>query len=119
MKRMRNIAVVAGLAMMCASALALKPGDQAPNFTGVDSQGKTETLAQYRGKYVVLEWTNRDCPYTRKHYESGNMEGLQKQWTAKGVVWLTVISSAKGEQGMRRRRWRMRICRRWMLTRRR
>jgi peroxiredoxin len=99
MKRMRNVAVVAGLAMMCASALALKPGDQAPNFTGVDSQGKTETLAQYRGKYVVLEWTNRDCPYTRKHYESGNMEGLQKQWTAKGVVWLTVISSAKGEQG--------------------
>lgn len=99
MKPMRGLAVVAGLAMTCASALALKPGDAAPGFKGVDSHGKTETLAQYRGKYVVLEWTNRDCPYTQKHYASGNMEGLQKQWTAKGVVWLTVISSAQGQQG--------------------
>jgi peroxiredoxin len=87
------------MAMVCASAMALKPGEQAPNFKGVDSRGMTETLAQYRGKYVVLEWTNRDCPYTRKHYESGNMEALQRQWTAKGVVWLTVISSAQGQQG--------------------
>ncbi|MGA7156703.1 MAG: redoxin domain-containing protein [Acidobacteriaceae bacterium] len=99
MKTLRGLVVAAGLGMMCASALALKPGDAAPDFKGVDSQGKTETLAQYRGKYVVLEWTNRDCPYTRKHYESGNMEGLQKKWTDKGVVWLTIISSAKGQQG--------------------
>jgi peroxiredoxin len=99
MKRMRGLAVAAGLAMACANAMALKPGEMAPNFKGVDSQGKTETLVQYRGKYVVLEWTNRDCPYTKKHYESGNMEGLQKKWTGKGVVWLTVISSAKGQDG--------------------
>jgi hypothetical protein len=64
MKRTRSVAVAAGLAMVCAGALALKPGEQAPDFKGVVSNGKTETLAQYRGKYVVLEWTNRDCPYT-------------------------------------------------------
>ncbi len=91
--------VAAGLAMIPLSALALKPGDAAPEFHGVDSNGKTQTPAQYRGKYVVLEWTNRDCPYTRKHYRSGNMERLQKEWTAKGVIWLTVISSAPGQEG--------------------
>ena len=91
--------VAAGLMMIPMSALALKPGDPAPEFRGVDSNGRTQTLAQYRGKYVVLEWANRDCPYTRKHYQSGNMERLQKEWTAKGVVWLTVISSAPGHQG--------------------
>jgi peroxiredoxin len=74
-------------------------GQQALEFTGKDSQGKTISLADYRGKYVVLEWTNRDCPYTKKQYDSGNMQALQKEWTAKGVVWLTVLSSAPGEQG--------------------
>jgi AhpC/TSA family len=99
MKRMRMAALGAGLAMVCAGAFALKPGELAPDFKGVDSNGKTETLAQYRGKYVVLEWANRGCPFEQKHYKSGNMESLQKQWTAKGVVWLSVISSAPGEQG--------------------
>jgi hypothetical protein len=56
-------------------------------------------LSQNRGKYVVLEWHNQGCPYTRKHYVSGNMQNLQKEWTAKGVVWFTVISSAPGTQG--------------------
>jgi peroxiredoxin len=74
-------------------------GQAAPAFSGKDSQGKTESLDQYRGKYVVLEWTNRTCPFTRKHYESGNMQALQQQWTDKGVVWLTVLSSSPGEQG--------------------
>jgi len=74
-------------------------GQPAPAFTGTDSHGKPESLAQYRGKYVVLEWTNRDCPYTRKHYDSGNMQKLQQQWTARGVVWLSILSSAPGEQG--------------------
>src|ERR1700761_4422293 len=99
MKSVRGLAAVAALGVMCGGGGGVKPGEMAPDFKGVDSNGKTQTLAQYRGKYVVLEWTNRDCPYTKKHYESGNMEGLQKQWTAKGVVWLTVISSAKGQQG--------------------
>ena len=78
---------------------AARVGDQAPEFTGTASSGKSVTLSHLRGKYVVLEWHNRDCPYTKKQYESGNMQSLQKEWRAKGVVWLTMISSAKGEQG--------------------
>jgi hypothetical protein len=80
-------------------ARAASVGQQAPTFSGKDSQGKTVSLAQYRGKYVVLEWTNRDCPYTKKQYDSGNMQALQQEWTGKGVVWLTVLSSAPGGQG--------------------
>jgi peroxiredoxin len=78
---------------------AVRVGNAAPDFTGTDSNGKTQKLSEYHGKYVVLEWTNNGCPYTQKHYESGNMQALQKEWTAKGVVWLTVLSSATGEQG--------------------
>ena len=81
------------------AAYAVKVGDPAPDFTGADSNGKTQTLSAYKGKYVVLEWSNRDCPYTRKHYSSGNMQSLQKEWTARGVVWLTILSSASGEEG--------------------
>jgi peroxiredoxin len=80
-------------------AHATTVGQAAPTFTGKNTQGKTESLEQYRGKYVVLEWTNRDCPYTKKQYDSGNMQALQREWTAKGVVWLTVLSSAPGEEG--------------------
>ncbi len=81
------------------TAFAAKVGDAAPTFSATDSNGKTQSLDQYKGKYVVLEWSNRDCPYTKKQYESGNMQRLQKQWSAKGVVWLTVLSSAKGQEG--------------------
>jgi len=79
--------------------MAVKVGDSAPEFKGTDSNGKTQTLNQYRGRYVVLEWHNHDCPFTKKHYESGNMQSLQKTWTGKGVVWLTMISSAPGQEG--------------------
>jgi len=78
---------------------AVKVGQPAPDFTGTASIGKTYHLADYQGKFVVLEWHNNGCPYTQKHYKSGNMQNLQKQWTAKGVVWFTVISSAPGKQG--------------------
>jgi peroxiredoxin len=91
------IAVTALVIVLAARAATV--GQAAPTFTGKDSQGKPESLNQYRGKYVVLEWTNRDCPYTAKQYDSGNMQALQQQWTGKGVVWFTVLSSAKGEQG--------------------
>src|ERR1700761_46995 len=91
--------VMAAMVALTVSAYAAQIGSQAPDFHGTDSNGKTESLDQYRGKFVVLEWHNHDCPYTVKHYQSGNMQSLQKQWTAKGVVWLTVISSAPGEQG--------------------
>jgi hypothetical protein len=84
---------------LATAAFAVKPGELAPDFHGTDSNGKTQSLSQYRGKFVVLEWANQGCPFEQKHYKSGNMEGLQKQWTAKGVVWLSVISSAPGEQG--------------------
>jgi peroxiredoxin len=89
----------AAVLVLMASAFAVKIGDPAPNFTGVDSNGKQQSLSAYKGKFVVLEWHNQGCPYTRKHYESGNMQRLQKEWTSKGVVWLTVISSAPGTQG--------------------
>ncbi len=89
------------LAWLClsAAAFAVRVGEQAPDFHAVDSNGQSHSLSQYKGKFVVLEWHNNGCPFTRKHYESGNMQMLQKQWTAKGVVWFTVISSAPGEQG--------------------
>ena len=80
-------------------AQGVRIGAAAPEFKATDSQGKSESLDQYRGKYVVLEWHNQGCPYTKKHYISGNMQSLQKEWTAKGVVWLSVISSAPGQQG--------------------
>src|SRR5579864_394335 len=86
------------LALM-ASAFAVKVGDPAPGFTSVDSTGKQQRLSDYKGKFVVLEWHNQGCPFTRKRYESGNMQRLQKEWTAKGVVWFSVISSAPGTQG--------------------
>jgi peroxiredoxin len=74
-------------------------GSPAPDFTAKDSKGSTVTLSQFRGKTVVLEWTNADCPYTRKHYTSGNMQNIQALAQKNGVVWLTVISSAPGKQG--------------------
>jgi hypothetical protein len=89
----------ASLVLATLPLLALTPGSQAPDFKGTDSNGKAQTLSQYRGKWVVLEWANKGCPYEQKHYLSGNMEALQREWTGKGVVWLSVISSAPGEQG--------------------
>jgi peroxiredoxin len=102
MARLSRISVVA---ILTAALLPLliaaqaRVGAPAPQFTATDSRGQTESLEQYRGKFVVLEWHNQGCPYTRKHYVSGNMQSLQKEWTAKGVVWFTVISSADGQQG--------------------
>ena len=87
------------IVFLITTALAVKVGDPAPGFTAIDSHGKPQKLSDYKGKYVVLEWHNQGCPYTRKHYESGNMQQLQKKWTDKGVVWLTVISSGPGMQG--------------------
>jgi hypothetical protein len=74
-------------------------GQPAPDFSAVDSDGKTRRLSDFRGKTVVLEWTNADCPYTRKHYTSGNMQSLQTLAQQRGVIWLSVISSAPGKQG--------------------
>jgi len=85
--------------LLVVSASAVRIGEPAPTFTATDSSGNTQRLSDYKGKFVVLEWHNQGCPYTKKHYESGNMQRLQKEWTGKGVVWFTVISSAPGKQG--------------------
>ncbi|PKL42212.1 MAG: thioredoxin family protein [Candidatus Riflebacteria bacterium HGW-Riflebacteria-1] len=74
-------------------------GEAAPNFTLNDLDGKPVELASFKDKYVVLEWTNYDCPFVKKHYSSGNMQALQDKAIADGVVWLTINSSAAGKQG--------------------
>ncbi|MEQ1683585.1 MAG: thioredoxin family protein [Burkholderiaceae bacterium] len=70
-------------------------GQPAPAFTATDTSGKTVTLADFKGKYVVLEWTNPGCPFVQKHYDSGNMPATQKEATAKGAVWLSINTTAK------------------------
>ncbi|MEM6605605.1 MAG: redoxin family protein [Pseudomonadota bacterium] len=75
------------------------PGAPAPGFSGVDSQGNTIDLSDFAGKRVILEWTNHDCPYVKKHYETDTMQQLQRDMTSDDVVWVTVISSAPGKQG--------------------
>lgn len=74
-------------------------GKKAPNFTLTSAKGKTHSLADFKGKYVVLEWVNYDCPFVKKHYGSNNMQKLQKEITGKDVVWLSICSSAEGKQG--------------------
>jgi peroxiredoxin len=74
-------------------------GTNAPDFSLTDSKGKIESVSQYKGKYVVLEWFNPECPFVKKHYGSGNMQKLQDEFTGKGVVWLTIDSSAPGLEG--------------------
>ena len=79
-----------GLCMAQASV-----GQPAPAFTATDTAGKTVALADFKGKYVVLEWTNPGCPFVQKHYDSGNMPATQKDATAKGAVWLSINTTAK------------------------
>src|SRR5262245_62887627 len=98
---------LAGTALTLAVSLTSVPGTAnpaaqarigapAPAFSLTDSNGKTVALGDFKGKLVVLEWTNHDCPYVRKHYKGNAMQSLQKKWTGQGVVWLTVISSMPG-----------------------
>lgn len=93
--------VLAGGALLVPSALSAKPvvAQPAPAFSGVDSNGEPHNLADYRGKMVVLEWTNHECPYVGKHYRSANMQAIQKEAVKAGGVWLSIISSEPGSQG--------------------
>ncbi|MGH8093286.1 MAG: thioredoxin family protein [Chthoniobacterales bacterium] len=84
--------------LLCA-AQAPKVGAPAPGFSIPDSHGKTLSLGNFKGKYVVLEWFNPGCPFVQKHYHSDNMQTLQKEFTGKDVVWFTIDSSAPGKQG--------------------
>ncbi len=91
---------VAALALSATAAYAVPTiGQPAPAFSAVDTAGKTRSLAEFKGKTVVLEWTNDGCPYVKKHYGAGNMQKLQQDAAAEGTVWLTIISSAPGKQG--------------------
>lgn len=103
MKPPRTFIFVMTFLVVALSAIAVYAaatvGQPAPDFSVVDSNGKMHKLSDYKGKFVVLEWHNQGCPYVKKHYGSGNMQKLQKEWTGKGIVWLTIISSAPGKQG--------------------
>jgi peroxiredoxin len=96
-----SLAIAAGVtaALSNGAEAAVETGAAAPDFSVEDANGQTRTLAEFSGRTVVLEWTNYGCPYVRKHYEAENMQTLQREATAAGVVWLQVISSAPGEQG--------------------
>ncbi|MDC0036733.1 redoxin domain-containing protein [bacterium] len=72
---------------------------QAPNFTGIDSQGKTHRLSDYKEKIVVLEWKNHKCPFVKKFYDQGDMQTFQQRFTDQDIVWLSIVSSAEGKQG--------------------
>lgn len=101
MKKMK--AVLFLCVMMAAGSLAgqaqVVNGEAAPDFSLPDISGNMHSLAESRGKFVVLEWINCDCPFVRKHYDSGNMQSMQKEFTGKDVVWYSISSSAPGKQG--------------------
>ena len=96
---MKAFAVSTILVFAYCSFAEVKVDGPAPDFSVMDATGKTQNLSNYRGKWLVLEWYNKDCPFVKKHYGSKNMQGIQKEYAKKGVAWLSVISSAKGKQG--------------------
>jgi hypothetical protein len=74
-------------------------GERAPDFSVVDAHGNVHSLSDFEGQFVILEWLNHGCPFVKKHYDGNNMQEMQKRYTEKGVVWLSVVSSAPGTQG--------------------
>jgi peroxiredoxin len=98
MKHILPLPVLA-LALNLSAFAAVEPGETAPDFTLKDSKGNSQKLSSFSGKFVVLEWMNPECPFVKKHYSTGNMQSLQKEYTGKGIVWLSIISSAPGKQG--------------------
>ena len=100
MKNLRFFTLLA-LGLSFPASAAVEPGETAPEFTLTDSKGTSHKLSDFRGKLVVLEWLNHECPFVKKHYSGGDMQKLQKEYTAKGVIWLSIISSAPGKQGHR------------------
>jgi peroxiredoxin len=100
MRSSRFLAVLAtAVALASSTGTAARVAEPAPGFTAMDSNGKQQSLGDFRGRIVVLEWHNLDCPFVKKHYGTDNMQALQREWTGKGVAWLTIISSAPGQQG--------------------
>jgi hypothetical protein len=101
MIRIRALAVaaLAAAAVVPSAQAAAVVGQPAPELSAPDTTGATRSLSDYRGKFVVLEWVNFECPFVGKHYGSGHMQKLHKDYTGKGVVWLSVNSSRTGSQG--------------------
>ncbi len=95
---MKTILTLAFALLTSAAFAEVAPGDVAPGFSLTDIHGQKHSLSDYKGKYVVLEWNNPECPFVHKHYDSGNMQKLQQEARAKGVVWLTINSGAAGSQ---------------------
>jgi peroxiredoxin len=89
------------LSLVLAGSLsaAVETGSPAPDFTLTDTTGATHSLSDFQGGFVVLEWTNHQCPFVVKHYQEGHMQALQERLAGEGVVWLQVVSSAEGKQG--------------------
>lgn len=100
---MKTRLLILGITALASGALLAaatpKIGASSPEFSLNDSHGQTHSLGDFKGKYVVLEWFNPGCPFVQKHYKSENMQALQKRFTAQGVVWLTIDSSAPASQG--------------------
>lgn len=96
---LKSLLTIIAISFSASAFAAAEIGKPAPNFEAVDTNGKQFSLENHIGKTVVLEWTNHDCPFVKKHYGSGNMQALQKKYTDKGVHWASIISSAEGKQG--------------------
>jgi peroxiredoxin len=96
---MKILPALFAVALAASAYAAPQVGKSAPDFTLADLSGKQHELSDYKGKYVVLEWVNFGCPFVKKHYGSQNMQTLQKEFVDKGVVWLSICSSAPGKQG--------------------
>jgi peroxiredoxin len=100
---MRAIKLALAIAIFASATLfageTARVGEESPSFSLKDYKGTTHNLSDYEGKYVVLEWINYDCPFVKKHYETDNMQSLQREFTKKGVIWLSICSSAEGKYG--------------------
>jgi AhpC/TSA family len=96
---MKSLITTTLAGLLSLTVFAAEPGKPAPDFSGKTAKAGDVSLASLKGKVVVLEWVNYDCPFVKKHYSSGNLPKLQETYTAKGVVWITVNSAAEGKQG--------------------
>ncbi len=117
MKRLIQMLAIGTLSLAAASALAAAaPGQPGTDFTLTDIGGKPRKLSDLYGKYVVLEWFNSECPFVQKHYESGNMQGLQRQYTAKGIVWLSINSTNPAHSNYRDEARSAQIVKDWKMS---
>tara|TARA_Y100001935_G_scaffold253072_1_gene258369 strand:- start:1137 stop:1736 length:600 start_codon:yes stop_codon:yes gene_type:complete len=94
-----NIKILSLMLMSMLGAASVKNGDNAPSFNLLNQDNETVSLEEFKGKKVVLEWTNHDCPFVKRHYDSNNMQNLQRDMKNQDIVWLSIVSSAKGKQG--------------------